>query len=79
MARYQEVDAIWITVPNYARIPVVKAIVEEVLQGKADLIGLACEKPLGRNVKEAQQLLDMVEKAGLLHGYLENQVLCHPW
>jgi predicted dehydrogenase len=74
MARDQEVDAIWITVPNYARIPVVKAIVEEVLQGKADLIGLACEKPLGRNVKEAQQLLDMVEKADLLHGYLENQV-----
>ncbi|MEM3640825.1 MAG: Gfo/Idh/MocA family oxidoreductase [Candidatus Bathyarchaeia archaeon] len=74
MARDSEVDAIWITIPNYARIPVVKAIVEEVIQGRADLIGLACEKPLGRNVKEAQQLLEMVEKAGLLHGYLENQV-----
>jgi len=74
MARDPEVDAIWITVPNYARIPVVKAIIEEVVQGKADLIGLACEKPLGRNVREAQQLLDMVEKADLLHGYLENQV-----
>jgi len=74
MAVDPEVDAIWITVPNFARIPVVKAITEEVTQGKADLVGLVCEKPLGRNVREAQEMFGMVEKAGLLHGYLENQV-----
>jgi predicted dehydrogenase len=74
MAKDPKVDAIWITVPNYARIPVVKAITEEVTQGRAELVGLACEKPLGRNVKEARLMLDMVEKASMLHGYLENQV-----
>jgi len=74
MAADPHVDAIWITVPNFARIPVVKAIAEEVAQGKSELVGLVCEKPLGRNAKEARQMLQMVEKAGLLHGYLENQV-----
>lgn len=74
MAKDPKVDAIWITVPNYARIPVVKAITEEVTQGRAELDGLVCEKPLGRNVKEARLMLDMVEKASMLHGYLENQV-----
>jgi predicted dehydrogenase len=78
MAADPKVDAIWITVPNYARIPVVKAITEEFSQGKSELIGLVCEKPLGRNVKEAKELLKMVEKTDLLHGYLENQVFM-PW
>lgn len=74
MAADPQVNAIWVTVPNYARIPVVKAITEEVTQGKSELVGLVCEKPLGRNAKEARQMLEMVEKAKLLHGYLENQV-----
>jgi predicted dehydrogenase len=78
MAEDPNVNAIWITVPNFARVPVVKAITEECLQGKSELVGLACEKPLGRNVKEANELLKMVEKADLLNGYLENQVFM-PW
>jgi predicted dehydrogenase len=78
MAADAAVNAIWVTVPNFARVPVVKAITEECTQGKSDIVGLVCEKPLGRNVKEAEELLNMVEKAGLLHGYLENQVFM-PW
>jgi len=68
------VNAVWITVPNFARIPVMEAITEEVTQGRAELVGIACEKPLGRNVKEARKMLELVNKTGLLHGYLENQV-----
>lgn len=68
------VDAVWITVPNFVRIPVMEAITEEVTQGRAELVGVACEKPLGRNVKEARKMLELVNKTGLLHGYLENQV-----
>ncbi len=68
------VDAVWITVPNFARIPVMEAITEEVTQGRAELVGVACEKPLGRNVKEARKMLELVNKTGLLHGYLENQI-----
>jgi predicted dehydrogenase len=78
MAEDPNINAIWITVPNFARVPVVKAITEECLQGKSELVGLVCEKPLGRNVKEAKELLKMVEKADLLNGYLENQVFM-PW
>ena len=38
--------------------------------GKAIL----CTKPLGRNAEEAKRMLDMVEKAGVFHGYLEDLV-----
>ena len=74
LVKDSNVDAVWITVPNFARIPVMEAITEEVTQGRAELIGVACEKPLARNVREAQRMLELVKKAGLLHGYLENQV-----
>jgi predicted dehydrogenase len=31
-----------------------------------------CTKPLGRNAAEARRMLDMVEQAGIFHGYLED-------
>lgn len=68
------IDAIWICSPNYTRIAVMEEIGEAVIKGKGELIGVTCEKPLGRNVKEARRMLQLVQKAGLLDGYLENQV-----
>ncbi|MEM3479799.1 MAG: Gfo/Idh/MocA family oxidoreductase, partial [Candidatus Bathyarchaeia archaeon] len=68
------VNAVWILNPNFMRLEVVKAIVEEVTQGKANIAGVCCEKPLARNVDEAEEMVKLVEKAGLLHGYLEDQV-----
>lgn len=68
------VNAVWILNPNFMRLEVVKAIVEEVTQGKANIVGVCCEKPLARNVDEAEEMVKLVEKAGLLHGYLEDQV-----
>ena len=38
--------------------------------GKAVL----CTKPLGRNAAEAKRMLEMVEAAGIFHGYLEDLV-----
>ena len=67
------IDAIWINGPNQARIENVEEIVHAITSGKGTLKGIACEKPLGRNVAEAKHLLKLVEKAGILHGYLENQ------
>jgi predicted dehydrogenase len=67
------IDAIWICAPNYARVETVEAIVEAMGRG-GRLIGIACEKPLGRTVAEAAHILRLVEAAGLRHGYLENQV-----
>ncbi len=69
-----DIDAVWIGSPNYTRLEVMEEIAHAVLTGKGDLVGVACEKPLGRNVKEAKAMLALSRKAGLLDGYLENQV-----
>jgi predicted dehydrogenase len=68
------IDAIWLSGPNFARVENVEEVVSTIERGKGQLLGIACEKPLGRNVPEAQKVLDLVNKVGLPHGYLENQV-----
>ena len=68
------VEGIWVCGPNHARVENVQAICEAVTSGPGSLRGIACEKPLARTVAEARQVRDLVEQAGLNHGYLENQV-----
>lgn len=68
------VDAIWVCSPNYARIETFEEIANAVNSNKGKLIGVACEKPLGRNVAEAKKVLELTQSADLLDGYLENQV-----
>jgi predicted dehydrogenase len=74
MVAAPEIDCIWLCGPNHKRIQNMEAIVQTVVSGKGQLVGIACEKPLARNVAEAKQMVELVEKCGLLHGYLENQV-----
>ncbi len=69
-----DIQAIWIGSPNFTRLEVMEEIVRAVSKGRRGLIGVACEKPLGRNVREAKAMRDLARKAGLLDGYLENQV-----
>lgn len=68
------IDAIWVTGPNHARIENIQEIVHAIESGKGQLKGIACEKPLARNVVEARQVLKLVNSVGLRHGYLENQL-----
>ena len=68
------IDAIWLSGPNHARVENVQEMVSAIERGKGELLGVACEKPLGRNVAEAKQVLDLVNKVGLNNGYLENQL-----
>jgi len=68
------IDAIWLTGPNQARIENVEEIVDALDRGRGTLKGIACEKPLARNVAEAKEVARLVKRAGLMHGYLENQV-----
>src|SRR5688500_1111555 len=49
-------------------------ICDAVQSGKDKLIGVACEKPLARNVAEERLMAELVEQSGLLHGYLEDQI-----
>lgn len=69
-----EIDCIWLCGPNHLRVQNMQAICDAILSGKGKLIGVACEKPLARNVAEAQQMVQLIEKSGLLHGYLEDQM-----
>jgi predicted dehydrogenase len=68
------IDAIWLCGPNHARVANVEEITDTVARGRGELLGIACEKPLARNVAEAREVTRMVKRAGLAHGYLENQV-----
>ncbi|HET7251908.1 MAG TPA: Gfo/Idh/MocA family oxidoreductase [Gemmatimonadales bacterium] len=68
------IDAVWLTGPNYARIENVEALVDALQRGRGSLSGIACEKPLARNVAEATRVLSLVKSVDLKHGYLENQV-----
>ena len=68
------VDALWVCSPNYTRIETFEEIANAVSSSKGELIGVACEKPLGRNVAEAKKALELTQSANLLDGYLENQV-----
>lgn len=74
LVRDERVDAVWVTTPNHVRLETVRAICEEVAAGRASLRGIAIEKPLGRTVAEAAEIVELVESVGLLGGYLENQV-----
>ena len=69
-----DIHALWICAPNFTRIEIMEEIVSAIESGKGELIGVACEKPLGRNVAEAKQMLALSKRVNLLDGYLENQV-----
>jgi predicted dehydrogenase len=69
-----KIDAIWLCGANHARVENVEAIVDAIERGKGELKGLACEKPLARNVAEAKEVVRLVRRVGLATGYLENQL-----
>ena len=73
MVAAPEIDCIWICGPNHARVENMERIVDALGKG-ARLVAIACEKPLARNAAEARRMVELVEKAGVLHGYLEDQI-----
>lgn len=75
MARHVDVLAIYS--PNYTRIATMEEIVHAVKSG-AQLKGLICEKPLGRNVAEARRLVELAAEANLPTAYFENQIYMKP-
>jgi predicted dehydrogenase len=69
-----DVDAIWLLAPNDRRLEVMRAVHAAVKSGRSQVRAVACEKPLGRTLAEAREVLRLAQDAGLAHGYLENQV-----
>jgi len=74
MVADQDIQALWLCGPNHARIANVEEIVDTIERGRGELKGLACEKPLARNVAEARAVAAMARRVRLKTGYLENQV-----
>jgi predicted dehydrogenase len=68
------IDAVWICGPNHARIENVEEVVHAIESGRGTLRGLACEKPLARNLDEAIRVRDLAARAGLATAYLEDQL-----
>lgn len=64
---HEESDVVIVALPNFLHKEVILKIIEA---GKAVL----CTKPLAMNGKEALEILEAAEKAGVFHGYLEDLV-----
>jgi predicted dehydrogenase len=71
------VDAIAIYAPNFARVELMEQIAAAA-KGGAPVKGVICEKPLGRNLREARRLVELADEAGLLTAYFENQIFMKP-
>jgi predicted dehydrogenase len=68
------IDALWLTGPNHTRVENIEEVAHALESGKGTLRGIACEKPLARTVAEAAHIVRLIKRAGIAHGYLENQV-----
>lgn len=68
------IDALWLCGPNHRRVENLEEIVAALKSGRGELVGVACEKPLARNVAEARRCVELIEQAGVLHAYLEDQL-----
>jgi predicted dehydrogenase len=67
------VDCVALFSPNFVRVAAVQEIVDAVKTG-AVLKGVICEKPLGRNLAEARQLVRLINEVKLPNAYFENQI-----
>lgn len=67
------VDVIAIYSPNYSRLEAMEEIAEAKRRG-ANLKGVICDKPLGRNVKEAKRIVQIADECNLRTAYFENQI-----
>jgi len=67
------VDVISIFAPNFARVQIMNDIAKSVKSG-AKIKGIICEKPLARNLKEADALVKIAADLRIPTAYFENQI-----
>ena len=58
-----DVDAIWLLAPNDRRLEIMRAIHAAVKSGRSKVRAIACEKPLGRTLAEAREVLALANDA----------------
>jgi predicted dehydrogenase len=66
-------DAVAILTTNFARVSTMEQIAEAIASG-SELTGVICEKPLGRNVQESRQMVNLAKESGLKTAYFENML-----
>jgi len=66
-------DVVGIFAPNYVRLDILRQTVKSAGNG-ASLKGIICEKPLARNVAEADIMARMAKALGVPTAYFENQL-----
>ena len=67
------VDVVCIFAPNFARLEIMRNIAKA-LEGGAEIKGIICEKPLARNLQEADVMARMAKALGVPTAYFENQI-----
>ncbi|MDZ4858105.1 MAG: Gfo/Idh/MocA family oxidoreductase [Candidatus Hydrogenedentes bacterium] len=66
-------DAVAVFAPNHARLEIFGQIADAAKAG-AQLKGVICEKPLGRTIAEAKEIVQLMKDAKLPTAYFENQL-----
>ena len=69
-----EIDCIWICGPNHARVENMERIVDALRPRGGARRHRLREAARRATSGEARRMVELVEKAGVLHGYLENQL-----
>ncbi len=67
------VDVVCLFAPNFARLEIMREIAKAVEDG-AELKGIIVEKPLARNLKEADTLVRIAKALHIPTAYFENQI-----
>ena len=73
-AMVPNVDVVAFFGPNFTRVSALEDVAHVVSHTKHRLKGLICEKPLGRNLKEADRVLELARLIGAPTAYFENQI-----
>ncbi|HUU20611.1 MAG TPA: Gfo/Idh/MocA family oxidoreductase [Sedimentisphaerales bacterium] len=67
------VDIVCIFAPNFARLEIMRNIAK-VIENGTKIKGIICEKPLARNLQEADIMVKMAKALGVPTAYFENQI-----
>jgi len=67
------VDVVCLFAPNYARLEIIREVAKAIEDG-AEVKGIIVEKPLARNLKEAETLVRIAKALNVPTAYFENQI-----
>ncbi len=73
----QKVDVVCMFIPNFVRLEVLRKIIRAIEERGAKIKGIICEKPLARNMAEANRMVglaELVKSVGVSTAYFENQI-----